>query len=155
MLAVMARTAVAAKLKSRKVITHSALGGARCRKLASGRGYAKRICVGGGPSCSAKQLQRDAFANRSATSGSRPGEHILRVHATDDRGDTQPDASACTELGYLQHSVLLHPLRVEHAPTPRIPQMVGAHSAFLAEGVTRVLLRRRGYRWHVHRLRSR
>ncbi|WP_435828640.1 hypothetical protein [Saccharopolyspora shandongensis] len=46
----------------------------------------------------------------------RPGEHTLQVRATDDRGNTQPDASAYNELGYLQHSVLSHPLRVEDVP---------------------------------------
>jgi DMSO/TMAO reductase YedYZ molybdopterin-dependent catalytic subunit len=41
-----------------------------------------------------------------------PGEHILRVRATDDQGNTQPDATAWNELGYLQHSVLAHPVHV-------------------------------------------
>ena len=41
-----------------------------------------------------------------------PGEHTLRVRATDDRGRTQPDASAFNELGYLQHAVLAHPVLV-------------------------------------------
>jgi DMSO/TMAO reductase YedYZ molybdopterin-dependent catalytic subunit len=41
-----------------------------------------------------------------------PGEHILRVRATDERGNTQPDASQCNELGYLEHSVLSHPVHV-------------------------------------------
>lgn len=49
----------------------------------------------------------------------RPGEHTLRVRATDDHGTAQPDASAYNELGYLQHSVLPHPLLVEAVPTPR------------------------------------
>jgi len=48
-----------------------------------------------------------------------PGEHTLRVRATDDRGNTQPDTSPYNELGYLQHSVLSHPVRVEPFPTPR------------------------------------
>jgi hypothetical protein len=39
-----------------------------------------------------------------------PGEHILRVRATDDQGNTQPDATEWNELGYLQHSV--HPVHV-------------------------------------------
>lgn len=41
-----------------------------------------------------------------------PGEHTLRARATDDRGRTQPDASAFNELGYLQHAVLAHPVLV-------------------------------------------
>lgn len=42
-----------------------------------------------------------------------PGHHILRVRATDERGDTQPDASEWNELGYCQRSVLSHPVHVE------------------------------------------
>ena len=48
-----------------------------------------------------------------------PGEHVLRVRATDNNGNTQPDTSDWNELGYLQHSVLSHPVRVEPAPTPQ------------------------------------
>jgi DMSO/TMAO reductase YedYZ molybdopterin-dependent catalytic subunit len=48
-----------------------------------------------------------------------PGDHVLRARATDERGNTQPDASEWNELGYLQHSVLSHPVHVEPAPTPR------------------------------------
>ena len=48
-----------------------------------------------------------------------PGEHVLRVRATDECGNTQPDTSACNELGYLEHSVLSHPVRVEAASTSR------------------------------------
>jgi DMSO/TMAO reductase YedYZ molybdopterin-dependent catalytic subunit len=47
-----------------------------------------------------------------------PGEHTLRVRATDDRGNTQPDSTSWNELGYLQHSVLAHPVQVQF-PTPR------------------------------------
>ena len=42
-----------------------------------------------------------------------PGDHVLRVRATDERGGTQPDASEWNELGYLQRSVLSHPVQVE------------------------------------------
>jgi DMSO/TMAO reductase YedYZ molybdopterin-dependent catalytic subunit len=42
-----------------------------------------------------------------------PGDHVLRVRATDERGGTQPDASEWNELGYLQQSVLAHPVQVE------------------------------------------
>jgi DMSO/TMAO reductase YedYZ molybdopterin-dependent catalytic subunit len=48
-----------------------------------------------------------------------PGEHVLRVRATDDRGQTQPDSAVWNKLGYLQQSVLSHPVRVESAPAPR------------------------------------
>jgi DMSO/TMAO reductase YedYZ molybdopterin-dependent catalytic subunit len=44
-----------------------------------------------------------------------PGDYVLRVRATDERGNTQPNASEWNELGYLQHSVLSHPVHVEPA----------------------------------------
>jgi DMSO/TMAO reductase YedYZ molybdopterin-dependent catalytic subunit len=42
----------------------------------------------------------------------RPGDHSLRVRVTDERGTPQPDASDWNQLGYLQHSVLAHPIHV-------------------------------------------
>jgi DMSO/TMAO reductase YedYZ molybdopterin-dependent catalytic subunit len=42
-----------------------------------------------------------------------PGDHTLRVRATDDHGNTQPDSTPWNELGYLHQSVLAHPVRVE------------------------------------------
>jgi hypothetical protein len=48
-----------------------------------------------------------------------PGDHVLRVRATDERGDSQPDASEWNELGYLQQAVLAHPVQVEAARAPR------------------------------------
>jgi len=50
-----------------------------------------------------------------------PGEHVLQVRATDDRGNTQPDASDWNELGYLQQAVLSHPVHVEPTPAARAP----------------------------------
>jgi DMSO/TMAO reductase YedYZ molybdopterin-dependent catalytic subunit len=47
----------------------------------------------------------------------RPGEHIIRVRATDNQGNTQPDSTSWNELGYLQHSVLAHPVHVESRST--------------------------------------
>ncbi|MDX6239732.1 MAG: hypothetical protein QOG10_4547, partial [Kribbellaceae bacterium] len=41
-----------------------------------------------------------------------PGEHTLRVRATDDQGNTQPDSTPWNELGYLHQSVLAHPVCV-------------------------------------------
>lgn len=41
-----------------------------------------------------------------------PGEHTIRVRATDERGNTQPDATDWNELGYLHQSVLAHPVCV-------------------------------------------
>lgn len=49
-----------------------------------------------------------------------PGDYVLQVRATDEHGNTQPDTSDYNELGYLQHSVLSHPIRVETVPTPRM-----------------------------------
>lgn len=42
----------------------------------------------------------------------QPGEHLLRVRATDDQGRTQPDGTPGNELGYLHESVLAHPVQV-------------------------------------------
>lgn len=42
-----------------------------------------------------------------------PGEHLLRVRATDDRGNVQPDSTPYNELGYMHRSVLAHPVHVE------------------------------------------
>lgn len=50
-----------------------------------------------------------------------PGEHILQVRATDEHGNTQPETSDWNELGYLQRSVLSHPVRVQEAP-PGLPR---------------------------------
>jgi DMSO/TMAO reductase YedYZ molybdopterin-dependent catalytic subunit len=44
-----------------------------------------------------------------------PGEHTLQVRATDDRGNTQPESTPWNALGYLHHSVLTHPVRVDSA----------------------------------------
>ena len=49
-----------------------------------------------------------------------PGDHTLRVRATDDQGNTQPDSTSWNELGYLQHSVLAHPVRVEYPANARL-----------------------------------
>jgi DMSO/TMAO reductase YedYZ molybdopterin-dependent catalytic subunit len=57
-----------------------------------------------------------------------PGEHALRVRATDDQGNTQPESSTWNELGYLQTSVLAHPVRVEPAT-----RRESAHTAEVAD----------------------
>jgi DMSO/TMAO reductase YedYZ molybdopterin-dependent catalytic subunit len=46
----------------------------------------------------------------------RPGEHVLRVRATDDRGRGQPDNVPQNDLGYLYNAVLAHPVRVAAVP---------------------------------------
>jgi hypothetical protein len=42
----------------------------------------------------------------------KPGEHVVRVRATDDRGHTQPDAVPYNEQGYLFGAVVAHPVTV-------------------------------------------
>lgn len=46
----------------------------------------------------------------------RPGEHVVRVRATDDRGRSQPDSVPWNDLGYLYNAVLAHPVHVEAIP---------------------------------------
>lgn len=41
-----------------------------------------------------------------------PGTHGLRVRATDERGNTQPEEAAWNELGYLYGGVIDHPVEV-------------------------------------------
>jgi DMSO/TMAO reductase YedYZ molybdopterin-dependent catalytic subunit len=42
-----------------------------------------------------------------------PGDHVIRVRATDDQGRTQPDTVPWNELGYCYNAVLSHPVCVE------------------------------------------
>ncbi|MBI3692567.1 MAG: molybdopterin-binding oxidoreductase, partial [Mycolicibacterium aromaticivorans] len=46
----------------------------------------------------------------------RPGEHVLRVRASDERGRVQPDSTPWNELGYMHESVLAHPISVAANP---------------------------------------
>ncbi len=41
-----------------------------------------------------------------------PGEHVVRVRATDDHGNVQPDCTPYNELGYMYQSVVAHPVVV-------------------------------------------
>lgn len=41
-----------------------------------------------------------------------PGEHALRIRATDDRGNVQPESTPWNELGYMHRSVIAHPVNV-------------------------------------------
>jgi DMSO/TMAO reductase YedYZ molybdopterin-dependent catalytic subunit len=41
-----------------------------------------------------------------------PGDHVIRVRATDDKGGTQPDTVPWNDLGYCYNAVLSHPVRV-------------------------------------------
>ncbi|CAN5359164.1 hypothetical protein BH11ACT7_BH11ACT7_27300 [soil metagenome] len=47
-----------------------------------------------------------------------PGEHVLRVRATDDRGRTQPESTPPNVLGYMHQSVLAHPISVDDGTGP-------------------------------------
>src|SRR5262249_47349374 len=49
----------------------------------------------------------------------RPGEHVLRVRATDDRGRRQPDSVQRNELGYLYNAVLAHPVHARRVDGSR------------------------------------
>jgi hypothetical protein len=42
----------------------------------------------------------------------RPGDHEVRVKATDERGNSQPEAVPCNDLGYLYGGVVGHPIHV-------------------------------------------
>ena len=41
-----------------------------------------------------------------------PGDHVVRVRATDNRGTVQPERTPWNELGYMHQSVLAHPVNV-------------------------------------------
>jgi DMSO/TMAO reductase YedYZ molybdopterin-dependent catalytic subunit len=45
-----------------------------------------------------------------------PGDHVIRVRATDDQGHTQPDTVPWNELGYCYNAVVAHPVRIQSAP---------------------------------------
>lgn len=46
-----------------------------------------------------------------------PGDHVIRVRATDEQGRTQPDRTPRNALGYCHNSVLAHPVRVVRSPS--------------------------------------
>lgn len=41
-----------------------------------------------------------------------PGDYLLRIRATDDRGNTQTESTPFNELGYLHESIVAHPISV-------------------------------------------
>jgi sulfane dehydrogenase subunit SoxC len=53
-----------------------------------------------------------AWARWSFTWDAPPGEHAIRVRATDDRGNAQPDSVPFNEMGYLYGAVVAHPVKV-------------------------------------------
>ncbi|WP_083501931.1 sulfite oxidase [Sphaerimonospora mesophila] len=54
----------------------------------------------------------------------QPGDHVIRVRATDDQGRTQPEQTPWNALGYCHHSVLAHPVHVAE-PRPRSSARAG------------------------------
>jgi sulfane dehydrogenase subunit SoxC len=57
-------------------------------------------------------ILRMAWARWSFPWNAPPGEHAIRVRATDDRGNTQPDSVPFNEMGYLYGAVVAHPVKV-------------------------------------------
>lgn len=53
-----------------------------------------------------------AWARWSFAWDARPGDHTIRIRATDDRGNTQPDTVPFNEMGYLYDAVVAHPVNV-------------------------------------------
>jgi DMSO/TMAO reductase YedYZ molybdopterin-dependent catalytic subunit len=95
------------------------------RRVIRGRAYAgehrvaKVECrVGEGPWREATLLPPDdpaVWARWGFVWDAEPGDHLLRVRATDDRGRTQPGTVPWNELGYLYNAVLAHPVHVAPA----------------------------------------
>ena len=42
----------------------------------------------------------------------KPGKHVIRVRATDEKGNAQPEKTAFNQQGYLYNAVVDHPLEV-------------------------------------------
>jgi hypothetical protein len=42
----------------------------------------------------------------------KPGKHTIRVRATDEKGNTQPDGVPFNQQGYLYNAVVDHPITV-------------------------------------------
>jgi hypothetical protein len=53
-----------------------------------------------------------AWARWSFEWDAKPGEHEVRVRATDDAGNVQPDEVEWNDLGYLYDGVVGHPVEV-------------------------------------------
>jgi len=43
----------------------------------------------------------------------KPGKHMIRVRATDEKGNTQPDKVPFNQQGYLYNAIVDHPLEVK------------------------------------------
>ncbi|MEW9530490.1 sulfite oxidase [Microbispora sp. NPDC049125] len=71
--------------------------------------------IDGGPWHPARLTSRSApgvWARWQLRWDAEPGDHVLRVRATDDQGRTQPEATPWNALGYCHNSVLAHPITV-------------------------------------------
>jgi hypothetical protein len=53
-----------------------------------------------------------AWVRFELTWTAKPGEHVVRVRATDARGDAQPMSQPANRKGYLLNVVLPHPVTV-------------------------------------------
>lgn len=71
--------------------------------------------VDGGSWCPATLLEPNipgAWVRWSFTWNARPGSHEVRIKATDEKGNVQPETVPYNELGYLYGGVVGHPVRV-------------------------------------------
>ena len=83
----------------------------------SGHGRISRleISVDGGPWRDARLGRRNepqAWRTWSASWVAKPGDHVVRVRATDEHGNAQPDTVPFNEQGYLFGAVVDHPVTV-------------------------------------------
>lgn len=95
------------------------------RRVIRGRAYAgehrveKVDCrVDDGPWREAALLSPNvpaAWVRWQFTWDAEPGDHLLWVRATDDRGRTQPDNVPWNDLGYLYNAVVAHPVHIAPA----------------------------------------
>lgn len=53
-----------------------------------------------------------AWVRWDFTWDAKPGDHGIRVRATDERGNSQPDSVKFNEQGYLYNAVVSHPVKV-------------------------------------------
>jgi sulfane dehydrogenase subunit SoxC len=82
---------------------------------AYGRIHRVEVSVDGGPWRDARLGRRNepqAWRQWSATWVARPGDHVVRVRATDEHGNRQPDTVPFNEQGYLFGAVVDHPVAV-------------------------------------------
>lgn len=92
------------------------------RRAITGRSWSSKAAISlvefsvdGGPWRPARLLEPNiagAWVRWQFVWDAKPGTHELRVRATDERGNTQPDDAAWNELGYLYGGVVAHPAEV-------------------------------------------